>query len=90
MPINGISGTTNTPYNVNEVNSTEPISRVPASAENNPSNRENTVNPGNRRDDSYATNSNTINSSNTAPDARVAETNASYNTNLGRTIDLIA
>ena len=90
MPVNGVSGTTNSQYNVNEVKRTAPTNRVTGSPENNPYSRVNTVNPGNRPGDGYATNRNTINSSNAAPDATATGTITADNRNLGRTIDLIA
>jgi len=78
MPVNGVSDSTNNPYNVNEINSTTPIDKTAPRTENSSLNRSSTMETNNNR--VSPTNPNVENSANISRN----------NGNIGNTVDLIA
>lgn len=81
MPVNGVSDSTNNPYNVNEINSTTPIDKTAPRTENSSLNRSSTMETNNNR--VSPTNPNVENSANISR-------NTVNNGNIGNTVDLIA
>ena len=79
MPINGVSGSTNNPYKINEINNTTLVDKVASGAENSSFNRSNTI----------ETNNNRVSPAN--PNAEnTTNTNTINNGDIGQTIDLMA
>lgn len=81
MPINGVSGSTNNPYKINEINNTTLVDKVAPGTENSSFNRSNTIETNNNR--VSPANPNAENTTNT-------NRNTINNGDIGQTIDLMA